>query len=164
MILFLAITTSITIFTFTLIHSHEPIPVFDINDILFEHQTIHGNLIISTDPYDELTLAFASRKLGNLAYSGSTTAVIDSDITYLTLPATDTIPFTTHTVVSTDSNLYQVIVIETGSPIAYHANAKKTARDDTTVFMVSSADLTGSEAFIIGLTVNNEIILEIEIP
>lgn len=164
LILFLAITTCFTIYIFTLTHSHEPIPVFDIDDILFEHQTTHGNLIISTNPYDELTLAFAHRNIGNLSYSGSTSAVIEADMTYLTLPATDTIPFTTHTVVSTDPNLHEIIVIEAGSQIAYHANAKKAARDDTTVFMVSSADLTGSEAIIIGLTSNNEIILEIEIP
>lgn len=141
-----------------------PIPVFDFDDILFEHQTTHGNLIISTNPYDELTLAFASRNIVNMAYEGSTTAVQDSDTTYLTLPATDTIPFTTHTVVSTDANLHEIIVIEAGSPIAHQAHAKKTARDDTTVFMVSSADLIGSDALIIGLTSNNEIILEIEIP
>lgn len=164
LILFLAITTCITIFIFNLTHSHQSIPVFDVNDILFEHQTVHGNLIVSTNLYNELILAFTSRNIGDMAYEGSTTAMIESDMTYLTLPATDTIPFTTHTVVSTDPNLHEIIVIEAGSQIAYHANAKKTVKDDTTVFMVSSADLIGSETLIIGLTSNNEIILEIEIP
>lgn len=164
MILFLAITTSITIFIFILTHSHEEVSVFDFDDILFEHQTIHGNIIVSTNPYDELTLAFAGRNIGGMAYLGSTTAVIDSNMTHLTLPATDTIPFTTHTVISTDPNLHEIIVIEADAPIAHQAHAKKTACGSAAVFMASSADLIGNEALIIGLTSNNEIILEIEIP
>ena len=164
LILFLAITTSISIFIFILTHSHEPIPVFDFDDILFEHQTIHGHLIISTNLYDELILAFAGHNMGSMTQLGHTTAVIDSDITHLVLPATDMIPFTTYAVVSTDPTLHELIVMEAGAPIAHQAHAKKTVCESATVFMVSSADLTGREAFIVGLTSNNETILEIEIP
>lgn len=146
------------------VNAHVPIPVFDFEDILFEHQTIQGHLMISVNPYGELILAFAGRNIGNMEYLGSTTAMMDSDMTHLVLLATESIPFTTHAVVSTNPDLQEMIVIEAGAPIAHQASAKKTAWEDTTVFMVSSTDLTGQEALILGLTSNHEIILEIEIP
>ena len=162
--LFLTVTTGITIFIFTLTNSHVPIPVFDFDDILFEHQTSQGHIVVSTNPYNELILAFTGRNIGNMAYLGSTTTSIDSDFTHLMLPATADIPFTTHAVVSTNSNLHEILVIESGTSIAHHAQGKEATDPDTTVFMVASTDLTGSEALIIGLTSNHEIILEIEIP
>jgi len=164
LILFLVITTSITIFIFTLTNSHVPIPVFNANDILFEHHTIHGNIIVSTNPYDELILAFAGHNIGSMEYLGSVATVIDSDMIHLVLPATDTIPFTTHTIVSTNPDLHEIIVMRTNTSIAHQAHAKKTACDETAVFMVSSTDLTDGGVLIIGLAANNEIILEIEIP
>ena len=156
--------TCVSVFIFFLVDSHEPVFVFDTGDILFENRTIHGNLTVSMSPYDELILAFARRNIGRMAHLGHTVAPVDSDITHLTLPATDTIPFTTHALISTDPTLHEMIVIEANAPIAHQSHAKKTVCERATVFMVSSADLTGREAFIIGLNANSEVILEIEIP
>ena len=164
LIIFLTLTTCISIFIFTLVQTHEPMPVFDSEDILFEHQTIHGDIVISTNLYEELVLSFIHRNIGRTENLGHTTAVVDSEATHLILRATDTIPYTTHALVSSNPDLYKMIVIEAGTSIAHQAHRKKTTCDNTAVFMVSSIDLTGNEALIIGLSSDNEIILEIETP
>ena len=164
LIILLAITTGAAIFIFTLTNTHEAISVFDTEDILFEHQTLHGNIIVASNTYDELSLAFLTRNITGLSYAGSAYATSQNDIYYMSLPANANIPFTTHAVVSTNPNLHEIIVIESGSEIAHQAHAKKTTCTDTAVFMVSSVDLTGDDVFIIGLDLDGAILVEIEIP
>jgi len=168
--LFLALTTGITIFIFTLINSHQDLPVFDFDDILFEHQTMHGNIVVASNAYDEFVLSFSTRGIGGMAYAGSSYGITHDDISFMTLPANANIPFTTHAVVSSNPNLHEIIVMESGSRIAHRAHAKKTTCEqsigcsNTAVFLVSSVDLTGNDALIVGLDSNGTIIVEIEIP
>ena len=161
--LFLMMTTGITIFIFTLINSHQAVPVFNFDDILFEHQTMHGNIVVSSNAYDEFVLSFLNRGIGGPVYAGSSYATVYDDTSFITLPANTDIPFTTHAVVSSNPDLHQIIVTESGSRIAHHAHAKETTCENSAVFMVSSVDLTGNDALVVGLDSDNAIILEIEI-
>jgi len=160
----LTITTGVTLFIFTLTNNHQTIPVFDTTDILFEHQTIHGNIVITSNIYDELSLAFLTRNISGMTYAGSSHARTLSDISFMTLPANSDIPFTTHAVASSNPNLHEIIVIESNSKIAHQAQAKKTTCEQTAVFVVSSVDLTGKDTIIIGLASDGTILVEIEIP
>ena len=162
--LFLAITTGVTILIFTLTNAYRTTPVFDFNDILFEHQTIHGNIVITSNVYDELALSFLNRGIGGITYAGSSYPITLNDTSFITLPANADIPFTTHAVVSSNPNLHEVIVMESESKIAHVAHAKKTTCVNTAVFLVSSVDLTGSDALIVGLNSKGDILVEIEIP
>jgi len=168
--LFLALTTGITIFIFTLINSHQALPVFDFDDILFEHQTRHGNIVVASNAYDEFVLSFLTRGIGGITYAGSSYEITHDDIAFMTLPANTSIPFTTHAVVSLNPNLYEIIVMESGSRIAHRAHAKRTTCEQsidcskTAVFLVSSVDLTGNNVLVVGLDRDGTIIVEIEIP
>jgi len=162
--LLLAITTGATILIFTLTSSHQSLLVFDSADILFEHQTIHGNIIITSNTYDELSLSFLNRNIGGMMQAGSSLAQAQGNTSFMSLPANSDIPFTTHAVISSNPNLYEIIVVESGSRIAHKAHAKKTTCEDTAAFVVSSADLTGVDTFIVGLDADGTILVEIEIP
>ena len=162
--LFLAITTGATILIFTLTNTHQAAPVFDFEDILFEHQTIHGHIVVTSNVYDELALSFLNRGIGGMTYAGSAYAVTLYDTSFITLPANADIPFTTHAVVSPNPNLLEVIVVESEALIAHRAHAKKTTCANTAVFLVSSIDLTGNNTLIIGLDQEGNILVEIEIP
>ena len=162
--LLLTLTTGATIFIFTLTNSHQAIPVFDDDDILFEHQTIHGNIVISSNTYDELSLSFLTRDFYGMKQAGVVLATPKDDTFFMTLPANDDIPFTTHAVVSLNPDLQEIIVMESGSKIAHQAQAKKTTCETAAVFIVSSADLTGENVLIVGLDEKGTILLEIETP
>lgn len=162
--LFLAITTGITLFIFTLTNTHQDAPVFDFDDILFEHQTVHGNIVVTSNAYDEFFLSFLNRGISGTTYAGSSYATTQDDISFMTLRANADIPFTTYAVVSLDPNLHEIIVTEAGSRIAHQAHAKKTTCEHTAVFLVASVDLTGNDVLIVGLDSDGTIIVEIEIP
>lgn len=162
--LFLAITTGITLFIFTRTHAHQDMPVFDFNDILFEHPTVHGRIVVTANAYEDFSLSFLNRGIGGTTYAGSAYATTQDDISFMTLPANGNIPFTTYAVVSRDPNLHEVIVTESGSRIAHQARAKKTTCEDTAVFLVASVDLTGQDVLVIGLDADGTIIVEIEMP
>jgi len=166
--IFLAFTTGITLFIFSFISSRSTLPVFDFDDLLFEHQTIHGNIVITSNPYGEFTLSFLNRDIGGLRHAGSAYEErFDSDISFLNLPANADIPFTIHAVVSSNPDLHEVIIMESGSQIAHGTHAKKTTCEHcspTAVFMVASSDLTGEDVLILGLNQQGEILVEIEIP
>jgi len=162
--LLLTITTGATIFIFTITNNHQTIAVFDDDDILFEHQTIHGNIVISSNTYDELSLSFLTRDFSGMKQAGVSLATPEDDIFFMSLPANDDIPFTTHAVVSLNPDLQEIIVMESGSKIAHQAQAKKTTCETAAVFIVSSADLTGDDVLIIGLDKEGAILVEIETP
>ena len=153
-----------TIFIFTLVNTSYAIPVFDFDDILFEHQTMHGNIVVTSNVYNQFSLAFLNRSINGMTYAGSTYATNQDDIFFMTLPANANIPFTTHAVVSSHPDLHEIIVMESGLSIAHQAQAKKTTCMYTSVFMVSSADLTGNDVLILGLDSDGMILVEIEIP
>ncbi|MCL2559241.1 MAG: hypothetical protein FWE07_02030 [Turicibacter sp.] len=164
LLLFMTVTTSITIFIFAIINSHQEIPVFDVNDVLFEHQTSHGNIVISATPYNEFTLAFTDRNITGMVYASSTTTHFNSDTVYLTLPQTEDIPFSTYAIITANPALQEVILIENHSLIAHQARAKKTAHEEVSVFLIASSDLVGTDALIIGLNEHHHVIFEIQIP
>ena len=161
--LFLAVTTGITLFIFTLTRP-QIVPVFDVDDILFEHQSMHGHIIVRSNAYDEVALSFLNRGIGGMTYAGSSYATTYDEASFMTLPATAHIPFTTHALMSTHPHLHEIIVVEAGSTIAHHAYAKKTTCEQTSVFLVASSDLVGSDVLIMGLDAHGRVIVEIEIP
>lgn len=162
--LFLAITTSATLFIFTVINSQVAVPVFNQNHILFEHQTAHGNLVVSFDAFEDFRLSFLTRGINGKTYADSSFATTLGDLHILTLVSSETIPFTTHAIVSTNPELSEIIIVENGFKIAHRAHAKKTACNNTAVFMVSSIDLTGNDVLFMGFDINGELIAEIAIP
>jgi len=176
--LFLAVTTIMTLLIFNWTRSAGAIPVFNADEILFEHQTTQGNILITSDPYDELTLSFLRRNINGFTQAGSaypSNTTLD-EVVFLSLPATDTIPFTIHALVSTHPELHQIIVTESGSQIAHGTHQKKTTCKQSTdckqsvdcleiaAFLVASPDLTGEDGLILGLDQTGAILLEIEIP
>jgi len=163
--LFLAVTTALTIFTFASLNRTDTVPVFDFDDILFEHQTMHGNIVLTSNPYQAFSLSFLSRHpQGDQLVEKAYAHVFDENIAVLSIPSRDELPFTVHAVVSPVGGVHEVIVFETGNAIAHHAFAKKTTCEDTAVFLVASADLTGRDVLILGFDVLGNVIVEIEIP
>ena len=170
--LFLAVTTALTLLIFHATGRAYSIPVFNADEILFEHQTIHGNILITSNAYDELTLSFLTRNINGFTQVGYTYATDTAlaEVAFLSLQATEDIPFTIHALVSTHPDLQQIFVTESGSQIAHVSNGmhdlneKKTTHANTTVFLVASADLTGTDVLILGLDAAGAILVEIEIP
>jgi len=163
--LFLAITTGITILIVTLVNAYPAVAVFDFSDILFNHQTAHGNLVVTASAYDELMLSFLTHNLGGSVKMGSAYASPYNEKTALAiLPANQDIPLTTYAIITTEPALQQVIVLEAGFKIAHHARAKRTTDEALAVLMISSVDLTGHDSLIIGLDADDAVLFEIEIP
>ena len=162
--LFLAITTGITVFIFITINTQQAMPVFSMDEILFEHHTSQGNIIVRQNAYDEFALSFVGRGLTGTNYAGSSYATIHGDVQLLTLVADNGIPFTTHAVVSTNPELHQIIIMEAGLWVAHRAHTKRTTCERVAVFLVSSVDLTGNNVLIVGLDATGTVIVEIEIP
>jgi len=162
--LFLTVTTIATLLIFSHLNQPRDTTVFDINDVLFEHQTTVGHLMITSNPYNELSLTFFNRHIDRLSYVDSASVNDDHETSHLLLASSLDVPFTTHAVISRNPDLHEILVMESGSPIAHHAHAKKTACDLTAVFMVASSDLTGEDFFVIGLNAEGEVILEIDTP
>jgi len=162
--LFLAITTGITIFVFTVINAPQAVPAFSPDEILFEHPTVQGNIVVRQNAYDEFALSFINRGMMGKSYAGSSYATSFDDTQLLTLVAGPGIPFTSHAVVSSNSELHQVIIMESGFPIAHGAHAKRTTCEDWAVFLVSSVDLTGNDVLVVGFDLNGTMIWEIAIP
>ena len=163
--LILAITTAITLLILNWEHA-EAIPTFNATEILFEHQTTQGSILITANPYDELTLSFLRRTITGFSQAGSTYATTTTlaNTVFLSLPATKTIPFTTHALLSTHPELHEIIVTEQTFPIAHSTHQKKTTCGQFAVFLVASPDLTGEEVLILGLDQDGAILVEIEIP
>jgi len=160
---FLAITTAITIFTVAWIERPRDIAVFDFYDIVFEQQTMHGNLMITSDAYNELTLSFLNRKIAGQEITATAYATGNDAISFMALISNENVPFTTFALVSRDSSIHEMIVVETGFPIAHQTLAKTDATEGQDVFMVSSSDFTGGDVLIFGLDEDGNIIVEIEI-
>lgn len=162
--LFLAVTTGLTIFIFVLINQPRAVTVFSFDDLLFEHQTSHGNLVIDQQATGDLRLAFLTRGINGQSYAGSVYEIEPGDTTLLTLAANENIPFTTHALVSSNREISEVLVIEHGFPIAHRAHGKTTLSDEKVVFMVSSVDLTGRDALIVGIDESGATVVEFSLP
>lgn len=161
---FLALTTGITILIFSMINGQPVVPTFGQDAILFEHQTTQGQIVVRQNTYDQFALSFLTRSIAGQNYAGSSYSNTRDTTQLLTLVASSEIPFTTHAVVSSNSDLHQIIIMEAGFPIAHQAHAKRTTCADTTVFLVSSVDLTGKDVMVFGFDINGELIVEIAIP
>jgi len=162
--LFLVGSTALTILVFAHLNQLETLPVFDTNDLLFEHQVTRGSFVLTSDPYRTLTLAFLNRDIAGFSYVGSTYTIRTDEISHLFLESNENIPFTTHVIVSRNPDLQEVLVMESGTSIAHHARAKKTACDETAVFVISSSDLSNEDFLVIGLNSAGEIIWEVDTP
>jgi len=161
--LFLAVTTVTTMLAFNWTRT-EAILVFNPEEILFEHHTVQGKIMITTNPYEELTLSFLNHTFNGFilvdsAYATDTTL---TNTAFLSLPATENIPFTIYAITSANPELHQIIVTESGLPIAHGMRQKKTTCPDTHVFLVTSSDLIGKDALILGLDQAGAILVEIE--
>lgn len=161
---FLALTTGLTLLIFSMINTRVVVPVFDTRDILFKHQTIHGQFVITSNVYDELTLSFLERTISGLIDKDNAYGTVVDDVTILSLPQSSDVPFTTHAVVSANGDLHEIIVMESGFQIAHHAHGKKTTCEHLAVFMVSSVDLTGQDVLILGFDQQHQLLFEIQIP
>ena len=162
--LFLAITTGITILVFTVVNAPQAVTAFSQDEILFEHPTAQGNIVVHQNAYDEFALSFINRGMMGKSYAGSSYATSLDDTHLLTLTAGPGIPFTSHAVVSSNPELHQVIIMESGFQIAHGSHAKRTSNEDLAVFLVSSVDLTGNDVLVVGFDVDGAIIWEIAIP
>lgn len=161
--LFLAITTGITMFVFTIIHTQQATPVFSQDEILFEHPTAQGNILVRQNAYDEFALSFLTRGITGKNYAGSSYSTGNHETHLLTLVAGSGIPFTSHAVVSSNPDLHQIIIMESGFPIAHGTHAKRSTCELTQVFLVSSVDLTGIDVTVVGFDINGEVIWEFEV-
>ena len=125
--------------------------------LIYEHQTNKGNFLLF-ESGGAHSLAFLSRSLNRVQYEYRT-----AEDTHVVLPKSESVPFTVYAGVSEDDRLHEVIVIETGFPIAHSSHMKPSLIDDeTSVWMVASSDLTGADFLIIGLSDTGEVLFEIE--
>lgn len=167
--LFLAVTTTLTLLVFHFTGQAYSTPVFNADEILFEHQTVHGNIVLTSNAYDEISLSFLTRNINGFTQVEATYAVETplDEVFFLSLPSSADIPFTIYAVVSNHPELHQIIVTESNTQIAHSAHQKTTTCEhpncsNTAVFLVASTDLTGADVLILGLDSAGAILVEIE--
>ena len=155
------LATLATIITFTMISRPIAETVFDGGTILFEHRVQNGKVAIAQNYDNQLSLAYFNRNTSRFDYKDSHRQLVKTDVTHLVLPSSEDVPFTTHAIVSTAPDIHEIIVIETGFPIAHHAFAKETLIETTSVFMVASSDFNGEDFLVVGLDINGDVLFEI---
>ena len=158
--LYLCMTISCSLLILLLINRHESLPVTGIENLLFEHQTTQGNIILARNLYDELTLAFLARNIGGLEKTAYQIRQEEETFTHLTL-ASDDVPFVVHAIVMHDPQVHEILLISEHLPIAHRALAQTLYIEDAHLFLFASSDIS-EQVLLIGLDTEGHVVFEYE--
>lgn len=162
--LFLALTTALTIIAFSTISNNRSVLVTKTDDLLFLHQTVHGNFAINKNLNGEIYLSLTQRGFNGFNETTRSYGLVRNDTTFLMLTPDEKNSLATFAVISQNDELHEIIVFYDNSPIAHHAHAKKTTCDTLAVFLIATQEITSNDVLILGLNIEGEIIFEIQNP
>lgn len=138
-------------------------------DILYEQKTEKGNLILYQDPFsDSLSLAFLERSFSGFELMDSITkhdiASLEeqSGLSYVMLAKSDDVPYTTYAGLTTNPDLFEVLITEIGFPIAHSAKVITSDIEGIYIWLAYSPDFTGSNYSLIGLADDGTVVGDIE--
>lgn len=138
-------------------------------DILYEQKTDKGNLVLYQEPFsDSLSLAFLERSFSGFEFVDNATqhdiASLEEQagLSYVMLPQSDDVPYTTYAGITTNPDLFEVLITEAGFPIAHSAKVITSEIEGTYIWLAYSPDFTGNGYSLIGLTDDGNIVGDIE--
>lgn len=138
-------------------------------DILYEQKTENGNILFYREAFsDTLSLAFLDRSFSGFELMNSTieydisSLEEKSGLSYVMLPQSDNVPYTIYAGLTTNPDLFEVLITEPGFSIAHSAKIMESAIEGTYIWMAYSPDLTGTKFSIIGLTEDGALVGDIE--
>ncbi|MDE5977681.1 MAG: hypothetical protein K2G70_04345 [Turicibacter sp.] len=138
-------------------------------EVLYETTVDNGSILLYRTPGEEaFSLAFLERSFSGYEYIDSaiqyevTNLEKEAGITYVTLPQSDVIPYTIYAGVTTNPDLFEVLVTEPSFSIAHSAKVFESAIEGTYIWITYSPDFTGETFSLIGLTDAGEIIGDLE--
>lgn len=138
-------------------------------EVLYEKKTNDGSILLYRTPGEEqLSLAFLNRNLLGYEYIDSaiqyeTTSLEEqAGLTYVSLKKSDAIPYTIYAGVTTNPDLFEVLVTEPTFQIAHSAKVFESNVEGTYIWMAYSTDFTGENFSLIGLNQEGDIIGDLE--
>ena len=151
--------------------SEEAMTIAGLNNIevLYEKVTEEGTILLYRSPgEDQISLAFLNRNFtgyeyldGAIQYETSTMED-QSGLAYVMLEQSDQIPYTIYAGITTNENLFEVLVTEPEFNIAHSAKVFESNVEGTQIWMAYSPDFTGDSFSLIGLSEEGEIIGDLE--
>ena len=138
-------------------------------EVLYEKVTEEGTILLYRIPgEDQISLAFLNRNFtgyeyldGAIQYETSTMED-QSGLAYVMLDQSDQIPYTIYAGITTNENLFEVLVTEPEFNIAHGAKVFESNVEGTQIWMAYSPDFTGDSFSLIGLSEEGEIIGDLE--
>jgi len=138
-------------------------------DILYEQKTENGNILLYQEAFsDTLSLAFLNRsfsgfELMNSAIEYDISSLEEkSGLSFVMLPQSDNVPYTIYAGLTTNPDLFEVLITEPGFSVAHSAKIMASAIEGTYIWMAYSPNLTGTNFSIIGLTQDGTLVGDIE--
>lgn len=138
-------------------------------EILYEKKTEEGTILLYRAPgEDQISLAFLDRSFSGYEYIDgaiqyeSSALEEQAGLNYVTLQQSDHVPYTIYAGVTTNEDLFEVLVTEPTFSIAHSAKLLDSAVEGTYIWLAYSPDFTGDSFSLIGLSETGEIIGDLE--
>lgn len=138
-------------------------------ETLYEKKTEEGSILLYRVPgEDQISLAFLNRDFSGYEYVDGTiqyeTTSLEEQagITYVTLRQSDDLPYTIYAGVTTNPDLYEVLVTEPTFNIAHSAKVFESDVEGVYIWMAYSPDFKGESFTLIGLSESGEVIGDLE--
>ncbi len=138
-------------------------------ETLYEKKTEEGSILLYRVPgEDQISLAFLNRDFSGYEYVDGTiqyeTTNLEEQagITYVTLRQSDDLPYTIYAGVTTNPDLYEVLVTEPTFNIAHSAKVFESDVEGVYIWMAYSPDFKGESFTLIGLSESGEVVGDLE--
>ena len=138
-------------------------------EVLYEKKTNDGSILLYRTPGEEqISLAFLNHNLFGYefvdqAIQYDTSALEEqAGLTYVTLKQSETIPYTIFAGITTNPDLFEVLVTEPTFSIAHSAKVFESNVEGTYIWMAYSSDFSGENFSLIGLNQEGDIIGDLE--
>lgn len=138
-------------------------------ETLYEKKTEEGSILLYRVPgEDQISLAFLNRDFSGYEYVDGTiqyeTTSLEEQagITYVTLRQSDDLPYTIYAGVTTNPDLYEVLVTEPTFNIAHSAKVFESDVEGVYIWMAYSPDFKGESFTLIGLSESCEVVGDLE--
>lgn len=138
-------------------------------ETLYEKKTEEGSILLYRVPgEDQISLAFLNRDFSGYEYVDGTiqyeTTSLEEQagITYVTLRQSNDLPYTIYAGVTTNPDLYEVLVTEPTFNIAHSAKVFESDVEGVYIWMAYSPDFKGESFTLIGLSESGEVVGDLE--
>ena len=138
-------------------------------ETLYEKKTEEGSILLYRVPgEDQISLAFLNRDFSGYEYVDGTiqyeTTNLEEQagISYVTLRQSDDLPYTIYAGVTTNPDLYEVLVTEPTFNIAHSAKVFESDVEGVYIWMAYSPDFKGESFTLIGLSESGEVVGDLE--